>query len=922
MECTSSKGTGRSRLMVGAAILAAVMFAWFGAACDGGGGGGGGEKDQVAADGGEVEGGCVPDCFGKECGGDGCGGTCGKCDDGWACSAQGECKKMPACDLVQEILCGHETAGDTTDKKNRQQFYSCEEYEGKGPDQVYVFSPSQDDHVVATLTALAADLDILVTQAPCDEETCLGMGADTVELDVLAGKKYYFVVDGQLDAFGPFMLKLQCDSGCAPQCEGRECGSDGCGGTCGKCEGESHCSADGECVEGPLPGCEASETAGCGGCACEACVCGQDDYCCTTLWDDFCAQLCAGPCEGCATGVCGDDVCDAGETCDSCVPDCGCQEGEVCTAGFCCLPSCTGKECGDDGCGGSCGDCPEGKSCNGQFQCVIGGGAGCEPSQTPGCGGCPCEACVCAMDDFCCSTQWDSLCVTECQDQCGGCGPKPCGNGTCDAEIGENCLSCAVDCVCPEGQVCAAGQCCTPMCEGKQCGDDLCGGTCGQCGFGELCLGDGTCCLPQCEGKQCGDNGCGGVCGGCGAGKECYEGICVGPGDFCLKADPESIDFAAKKVGVFTTKTVKLSNCGVLPLMLIDVKIVPEVEGLTIDPQTMPQGGLVTQPGWEHELVLFYMPSEPSPLDGQGKSIPFSSTLLVTTDVPQIAAATTLTGVALDEMCPIPEIAIEEVGKVKPGTILHLDGSGSSSQGGAITKFEWSVVQPDGSFAQLIPSAGAAQPTFEARVVGTYVFTLSVTDAAGKAACLPDSAEVVVEPPSSVYVELVWSTPGDPDPFTAPGSDLDLHVFHPWSTGPDIDGDGKPDPWFNPTFDCWKKNENPDWGKLAEGSDDPMLLFSDSDGWGPEAITLPSENLTYGVGAHVWDDGGFVQSVARVRVYVYGKLAFESQAVSLVELDLWDVCRIEWPSGKVVPVAGDGGKPKVVGGYVNPAYVP
>jgi len=32
-------------------------------------------------------------------------------------------------------------------------------------------------------------------------------------------------------------------------------------------------------------------------------------------------------------------------------------------------PDCTGKECGDDGCGGSCGECGEGQFCNPQFQC-------------------------------------------------------------------------------------------------------------------------------------------------------------------------------------------------------------------------------------------------------------------------------------------------------------------------------------------------------------------------------------------------------------------------------------------------------------------------------------------------------------------------------------------------------------------------
>ncbi|MBM4353912.1 MAG: hypothetical protein FJ109_08965 [Deltaproteobacteria bacterium] len=44
------------------------------------------------------------------------------------------------------------------------------------------------------------------------------------------------------------------------------------------------------------------------------------------------------------------------------------QAWEACGAEFAacieCTPSCVGKECGDDGCGGTCGTCPEGKACN------------------------------------------------------------------------------------------------------------------------------------------------------------------------------------------------------------------------------------------------------------------------------------------------------------------------------------------------------------------------------------------------------------------------------------------------------------------------------------------------------------------------------------------------------------------------------
>jgi len=73
---------------------------------------------------------------------------------------------------------------------------------------------------------------------------------------------------------------------------------------------------------------------------------------------------------------------------------------------------------------------------------------------------------------------------------------------------------------------------CLPACEGRDCGDDGCGGTCGSgfyCGGAAapgLCLDDGTCCLQQCLGRFCGDDGCGGDCGVCGEWGECLEGAC------------------------------------------------------------------------------------------------------------------------------------------------------------------------------------------------------------------------------------------------------------------------------------------------------------------------------------------------------------------------------------------------------------
>jgi hypothetical protein len=50
-----------------------------------------------------------------------------------------------------------------------------------------------------------------------------------------------------------------------------------------------------------------------------------------------------------------------------------------------------------------------------------------------------------------------------------------------------------------------------------------------ECADDETCSDQGECtktCTPSCDGKQCGDDGCGGSCGSCGAGLTCMSGIC------------------------------------------------------------------------------------------------------------------------------------------------------------------------------------------------------------------------------------------------------------------------------------------------------------------------------------------------------------------------------------------------------------
>lgn len=80
-------------------------------------------------------------------------------------------------------------------------------------------------------------------------------------------------------------------------------------------------------------------------------------------------------------------------------------------AGQCTFTACDGKDCGDDGCGGTCGTCEATKMCIGGACvspcCWAGSGLSC-PVLDPAL-----AACVCAQDSYCCEVDWDETCAAE-----------------------------------------------------------------------------------------------------------------------------------------------------------------------------------------------------------------------------------------------------------------------------------------------------------------------------------------------------------------------------------------------------------------------------------------------------------------------------------------------------------------------------
>ncbi|NMB74635.1 MAG: hypothetical protein GYA21_05835 [Myxococcales bacterium] len=108
---------------------------------------------------------------------------------------------------------------------------------------------------------------------------------------------------------------------------------------------------------------------------------------CQPEWKDLSVCDCTpGPCLGCDGQKLQDDGCGNQRQAACSLPPTGCAEGEICHQGTCCRPSCQGRQCGTDGCGGSCGDCAGNETCQ-DGRCV-GGCAGCSAGEACVLGAC------------------------------------------------------------------------------------------------------------------------------------------------------------------------------------------------------------------------------------------------------------------------------------------------------------------------------------------------------------------------------------------------------------------------------------------------------------------------------------------------------------------------------------------------------
>ena len=427
---------------------------------------------------------CVPNCAGRDCGDDGCGETCGQCSPLLqSCTAEGQCAAFScqtSIDCPGTLVCA-DTLGECVVCVGSE---DCPDGDECGPDY------------------------LCHSQHPCESDK------DCKEYGLLCNKDLGICTECVKTSHCPplqFCLTGFCiDAVCPPgelSCDGevvQVCREDGSGREAVQsCQSESYCS-EGVCVEyacvagafwcdgetayecaedgkvvAEQTDCTAQE-ATCEDGACVPLLCDPMETWCTgdfatAACDPTGLQVTEMPCPAehyCDEGTCHPTVCEPGavycdgevyKVCDAkgasvqYVEDCGAKEQH-----------CFSGSCIDTACGPGTDFCIDGKTIG---QCA---GDGMSFASK-----------ACLPEHFC----FEGVCF-----------PWVCepGNSFCEGNTAVVCN--------------ALGS--APQ-ESVECGDKVCA--------------DGTCvdCPQQCEGKSCGDDGCGSSCGNCAAGMPCVAGQCA-----------------------------------------------------------------------------------------------------------------------------------------------------------------------------------------------------------------------------------------------------------------------------------------------------------------------------------------------------------------------------------------------------------
>ncbi len=344
----------------------------------------------------------------------------------------------------------------------------------------------------------------------------------------------------------------------------------------------------------------------------------------------------------------------------------------------------------------------------------------------------------------------------------------------------------------------------------------------------------------------------------------------------CMRIEPKVLEFPAVSVGTSQTRTVRLTSCSAVPLVVSDV----DRSGSEYFSYALQNGNTELREGDSADLDITFAPA----VIGSAAAV-FT---VMSNDPLQPNAKIDVMGTASENRCPEASArarlssssAWAKTLDLSPLDTVIFDGSLSSDPESSLLTYYWSLKSaPKDSTSKIVANGHEASLFLD--LAGNYEVCLNVEDAEGSMSCNTDCITISSVPRETIHVQLVWHTPGDADETDSDGTDLDLHFM----SLPDGTWGDTGTKELNNGTDVYFLNQEPVWPIAGQGNELPSLDIDDYNGAGPENINLdhPTPCRWYAVGVHYYQDNAFGPSYATVRIYVDGKLRFERANISLAQ---------------------------------------
>ena len=143
---------------------------------------------------------CEPDCAGRECGSDGCGGSCGTCNSGYDCTASGQCVKNDSCvdnnDCDDSMFCYQNTCQTPWGKYWEVTFISAQVSEKDPENEAWDPSGGLPD----LYAALEIEDDVIFNTGTVDDSTTATWNySETVLFEASTETIYFCLMDEDVD---------------------------------------------------------------------------------------------------------------------------------------------------------------------------------------------------------------------------------------------------------------------------------------------------------------------------------------------------------------------------------------------------------------------------------------------------------------------------------------------------------------------------------------------------------------------------------------------------------------------------------------------------------------------------------------------------------------------------------------------------